>query len=99
MSTKRYYPTDVTEAQWALLFPLLPPRKWRPGAAAVRPATRHQWDFVPPQDGLPVAHGASGIRQLEHDLRLFQALAACGGMGQTDGSAAALGAPASGPPA
>ena len=31
MSTRRYYSTDVTEAQWALLLPLLPARKWRPG--------------------------------------------------------------------
>jgi len=31
MSTTRYYPTDVTEAQWALLRALLPARKWRPG--------------------------------------------------------------------
>jgi putative transposase len=31
MRTRRYYPTDVTEAQWALLLTLLPARKWRPG--------------------------------------------------------------------
>lgn len=31
MNTTRYYPTDVTEAQWALLLTLLPARKWRPG--------------------------------------------------------------------
>lgn len=31
MSTIRYYPTDVTEAQWALLRTRLPARKWRPG--------------------------------------------------------------------
>jgi putative transposase len=31
MSTTRYYPTDVTAAQWALLSTLLPARKWRPG--------------------------------------------------------------------
>src|SRR5262249_26281518 len=31
MSTTRYYPTDLTEAQWALLLTLLPTRKWRPG--------------------------------------------------------------------
>lgn len=32
MSTRRYYSTDLTEAQWALLYPLLPARKWRPGS-------------------------------------------------------------------
>jgi putative transposase len=31
MSTTRYYPTDVTEAQWQLLLALLPARKWHPG--------------------------------------------------------------------
>src|SRR5262245_21417309 len=31
MSTTRYYSTDLTEAQWILLLPLLPVRKWRPG--------------------------------------------------------------------
>jgi putative transposase len=31
MSTRRYYPTELTEAQWALLLTLLPARKWRPG--------------------------------------------------------------------
>jgi putative transposase len=31
MSTTRYYPTDVTEEQWALLAALLPERKWHPG--------------------------------------------------------------------
>src|SRR5918912_63922 len=31
MSTTRHYPTDLTEAQWALLLTLLPARKWRPG--------------------------------------------------------------------
>src|SRR2546430_1665073 len=31
MSTPRYYPTDLTEAQWELLVSLLPGRRWRPG--------------------------------------------------------------------
>jgi len=31
MSTTHYYPTDLTEAQWALLLTLLPARKWQPG--------------------------------------------------------------------
>lgn len=31
MSTTRYYQTDVTEEQWALLLTLLPARKWHPG--------------------------------------------------------------------
>jgi putative transposase len=31
MSTTRYYPTDVTEAQWTRLQTLRPARKWHPG--------------------------------------------------------------------
>jgi hypothetical protein len=34
MSTTRYYPTDLTEAQWTLLLALLPARKWRVGGVA-----------------------------------------------------------------
>src|SRR5262245_50639873 len=51
----------------------------RPRTAAVRPALCHQWDFVPPQDGLPVAHAAAGLWQVEHDLHLFYPPAACRG--------------------
>ena len=31
MNTQREYPTNVTQAQWQLLIPLLPKRKWRKG--------------------------------------------------------------------
>jgi putative transposase len=65
MSTKRYYPTDVTEAQWALLLPLLPARKWRPGGPGRPPCdlrcvingivyllkTGCQWRMLPPDFG------------------------------------------------
>jgi putative transposase len=65
MSTKRYYPTDLTEAQWALLFPLFPPRKWRPGGPGRPPCdlrrvfngilyllkTGCQWRMLPPDFG------------------------------------------------
>jgi putative transposase len=65
MSTKRYYPTDLTEAQWALLLPLLPPRKWRPGGPGRPPCdlrrvlngilyllkTGCQWRMVPQEFG------------------------------------------------
>ena len=32
MNTHRQYPTNVTEAQWQLLIPLLPKHKWRKGS-------------------------------------------------------------------
>ena len=42
MSTRRYYPTEVTEAQWALLWALLPARKWRPGGPGRPPCDRRR---------------------------------------------------------
>jgi putative transposase len=65
MSTKQNYPTDLTEAQWALLFPLLPARKWRPGGPGRPPCdlrcvmngivyllkTGCQWRMVPQEFG------------------------------------------------
>jgi putative transposase len=43
MSTTRYYPTDLTEEQWALLRALLPARKWRPGGPGRPP---YDWRCV-----------------------------------------------------
>jgi putative transposase len=37
MSTTYHYPTDVSDAQWAVLAPLLPPAKWRPGGPGRKP--------------------------------------------------------------
>jgi putative transposase len=42
MSTRRSYPTDLTEAQWALLLTLLPARKWRPGGPGRPPCDRRR---------------------------------------------------------
>jgi transposase len=42
MSTTRYYPTDLTEAQWTLLLALLPVRKWRPGGPGRPPCDLRQ---------------------------------------------------------
>jgi len=65
MSTTRYYPTDLTEAQWTLLLALLPARKWRPGGPGRPPCdlrqvlngilyllkTGCQWRMVPREFG------------------------------------------------
>ena len=65
MSTRRYYSTDLTKAQWALLLPLLPARKWRPGGPGRPPCdlrrvingilyllqTGCQWRMVPQEFG------------------------------------------------
>jgi len=37
MSTPVQYPTDLTDAQWPVFQPLLPPRKWRPGGSGRPP--------------------------------------------------------------
>jgi transposase len=42
MSTTRYYPTDLTEAQWTLRLGLLPARKGRPGGPGRPPCDLRQ---------------------------------------------------------
>ena len=65
MSTRVKYPTDLTEAQWQILSPLLPPRKWRAGKPGRPPCSRWQvingilyvtktgcqWRMLPPEFG------------------------------------------------
>src|SRR4029450_5471622 len=42
MSTMPYYPTDLPEAQWPLLWAILPARKWRPGGPGRPPCELRQ---------------------------------------------------------
>src|SRR5881227_2977403 len=42
MSTGGHYPTDVTDAQWAVLHPLLPAPQWRPGGPGRPPCDRRR---------------------------------------------------------
>ena len=65
MSTQTKYPTDLTDPQWQLLEPLLPPRPWRPGGPGRPPCSRRQvingilyvtkpgcqWRLLPPEFG------------------------------------------------
>ena len=65
MSTRVKYPTDLTEAQWQILSPLLPPQKWRAGKPGRPPCSRWQvingilyvtktgcqWRMLPPEFG------------------------------------------------
>ena len=65
MSTYSQYPTDLTDAQWQLIQPLLPLRKWRPGGPGRPPCdvrtmingilyvtkTGCQWKMLPPTFG------------------------------------------------
>ena len=65
MSTPEEYPTNLTDSQWHVLQPLVPPRKWRPGGPGRPPCdvrqvingivyvtkTGCQWEMVPPSFG------------------------------------------------
>ena len=65
MSRPEEYPTNLTDGQWHLLQPLLPPRKWRPGGPGRPPCDRRRvingilyvtktggpWDRLPPSFG------------------------------------------------
>ena len=65
MSKHIKYPTDLTEAQWQILYPLLPPRTWRAGRPGRPPCSRRQvingilyvtktgcqWRLLPPEFG------------------------------------------------
>ncbi len=42
MNTHKQYPTNVTQAQWHLLIPLLPKRKWRKGSRGRPPVNVRQ---------------------------------------------------------
>ena len=42
MSTGWHYPTDVTDAQWEVLHPLLPAPQWRPGGPGRPPGDRRR---------------------------------------------------------
>ena len=65
MSTSSLYPTELTDAQWHYLHPLLPVGKWRPGGPGRPPCnlrsvlngilyvtkTGCQWYMLPPTFG------------------------------------------------
>ena len=64
--SRRAYPTDLSNEQWALIEPLIPATKpgGRPrGVDFVRSA---ELDFVPQSDGLPVGDVASRLAAQEH---------------------------------
>jgi putative transposase len=42
MSTDPQYPTDLTDAQWQLIEPLLPTQQWQPGGRGRPPVDRRR---------------------------------------------------------
>ena len=74
MSTQDKYPTDLTDPQWEILQPLLPPPKWRrggTGSTALFETSGHQRDSLCDQDRLSVAYVAAQLRSLEDRLWLL----------------------------
>ena len=64
------YSTDLSDAQWALIEPHLPPS--RPGS---QPAGGHQRDLLSVPDRLPVAAPAQGLSTLGNRLVVLSAMA------------------------
>ena len=69
------YPSDVTDAQWALIEPHYP-RLPRRAAPQDRPARRRRCHLLHPADRLPVALPAQGLPAQEHRLALLRRVAA-----------------------
>jgi transposase len=66
------YPSDLTDAEWALAAPLIPPARRAPAHGG--PARGAQRDLLRPGHGLPVAGAAQGPAAAEHGARLPPAL-------------------------
>ena len=77
MNTQREYPTNVTQAQWQLLIPLLPKRKWRKGGPGRPPANLRQvfngiLYLTKTYIRQPMAHATPYLRLLADRVWLFQ---------------------------
>ena len=72
--SKLRYPSDVTDAEWALVEPLIPPAKTRRRQAQGRHARGRERPDVCSLDRLPVARDPEGFAAQEHGLRLFRSL-------------------------
>ena len=70
------YATDVTDAEFALIEPLLPAGQARRAAADDVVARGAERAAVPAAHRLPVAHAAARVPAAEHGLRLFPPLLA-----------------------
>ena len=71
----RTYPTDLTDAQWLLLKPLLPAREASPGSrppASSELASTHRRALVPGAHGLLVAITAQGVPLLGYHALLLR---------------------------
>ena len=74
MSTSSLYPTELTDAQWHYLHPLLPVGKWRPGGPGrppLQPTQRAQWHSLRDQDRVSMVYAAPDLRVLENGVWLL----------------------------
>ena len=70
------YPSDLTDAEWALVAPLIPPARRGGNKRTVDVREIVNGDHVCPWHGLPVGGAADGPAAAQHGERLFPALAA-----------------------
>ena len=101
MSAACQYETDVTDAQWDILHPLLPKPTWTPGSRERPPRPLRQvinGILYVNKTGLPVAYAAQRFGAMGDSLRLLSALAPGGGVGAGDDGAAPSRTPVPGAP-
>ena len=72
--SKLRYPSDLTDEEWALIEPLIPPAKQRRQQADGRCARGGQRRDVHPEHRLPVALDPEGPAAAQHGARLFRPL-------------------------
>ena len=70
-----HYPSDVTDAQWALIEPQLPPGTSRRTTPQDRPAGRRRCHLLHPPHRLPVALSPQGLPAQEHRLAVLRRVA------------------------
>ena len=66
------YPSDLTDEEWALIGPLIPPAKTRRQQAQGEPAGSRQCVALRAQYWLPMAGDPEGLAAALHSLSLFR---------------------------
>jgi len=68
------YPSDLTDAEWQLIEPLVPPARRGGNKRTVDPATGSERPHVQLEYGLPMALPAEGSAAQKHGIPLFRPL-------------------------
>jgi hypothetical protein len=95
---RKPYPSDLTEAQWGVLEPLMaaahPPRGGR--LRAVAPARRREGTLVSASERGSMGEASARLAAPEHRVRLLRMMVRRGRVGQVAGRLASSDSPASG---